>query len=123
MERAASADPSRDRAVSPKSEDAVWSLVMFDLPVLTKAQRRRATKFRVLLLDLGYQRAQLSVYARFSPSVSSVIPAISTIKRNLPEGGEVRVFSITDHQWASALRFSNAKAQDAETAPSQLAIF
>jgi len=101
----------------------VWSLVMFDLPVQTKAQRRHATKFRRLLLDLGYQRAQLSVYARFSPSVSSVIPAISSIKGDLPEGGEVRILSITDHQWATALRFSNAQGVEAAETPSQLAIF
>lgn len=101
----------------------MWSLVMFDLPVQTKAERRHATEFRELLLDLGYQRTQLSVYTRFSPSVHSVIPAINTIKGNLPEGGEVRIVSITDHQWATALRFSNAKGMKAESAPSQLAIF
>lgn len=101
----------------------MWSLVMFDLPVQTKAERRHATKFREMLLDLGFQRTQFSVYARFSPSVSSVIPAIGTIKANLPDGGEVRILSITDHQWATALRFSNAKSVEAEHAPSQLAIF
>lgn len=109
--------------MSPASEDAVWSLVMFDLPVLTKAERREATRFRELLLDLGYQRTQLSVYTRFSPSVNSVLPTIGTIKNSLPEGGEVRILSITDHQWATALRFSNAKATETENAPRQLAIF
>lgn len=101
----------------------MWSLVMFDLPVQTKDERRNATEFRQLLLDLGYQRTQFSVYSRFSPSVNSVLPTIGTIKKNLPEGGEVRIFSITDHQWATALRFSNAKSSAVERAPSQLAIF
>ena len=101
----------------------MWSLVMFDLPVQTKAERRHATQFRELLLDLGYQRTQLSVYARFSPSVSSVIPAIGTIKSNLPDGGEVRILSITDHQWAATLRFSNATGVEAEDTRPQLAIF
>lgn len=109
--------------MSPKAEDAVWSLVMFDLPVQTKAERRHATAFRQLLLDLGYQRIQFSVYARFSPSVSSLIPTIGTIKCNLPEGGEVRILSLTDHQFATALRFSNAAAVEVEGTPSQLAIF
>lgn len=100
----------------------MWSLVMFDLPVQTKLERRHATAFRELLLDLGYQRTQFSVYSRFSPSVSSVLPAVNSIKRHLPDGGEVRILSITDHQWATALRFSNAKAAKPEDAPSQLAI-
>lgn len=109
--------------MSCKSEEAVWSLVMFDLPVQTKPQRRDAAKFRHLLLDLGYQRAQLSVYARFSPSVNSVIPAIKSIKRNIPQGGEVRILAVTDHQWATALRFTNARSVKTEAPPSQLAIF
>lgn len=100
----------------------MWSLVMFDLPVQTKVQRRRATAFRELLLDLGYQRTQFSVYTRFSPTVASVLPAIRRIKAGLPDGGEVRILSITDHEWATALRFSNAKSIDTEAAPAQLTI-
>jgi CRISPR-associated protein Cas2 len=96
---------------------------MFDLPVKTKKERSRATKFREFLLDLGYQRAQLSVYVRFSPSVSSIIPTVGKIKKNVPNGGEVRIVTITDHQWATALRFSNAKELKSEESPSQLAIF
>ncbi len=109
--------------MSPKSEDAVWSMVMFDLPVKTKVQRSCASRFRELLLDLGYQRAQFSVYVRFSPSVSSVIPTVGRIKKNLPAGGEVRIVTVTDRQWATALRFSSARQEKPEDAPLQLAIF
>lgn len=101
----------------------MWSMVMFDLPVKTKTERSRATKFREFLLDMGYQRAQFSVYVRFSPSVSSIIPAVGKIKKNVPDGGEVRIVTITDHQWATALRFSNAREVGYEGTPSQLAIF
>jgi CRISPR-associated protein Cas2 len=96
---------------------------MFDLPVKTKAERRQATQFRLLLLDNGYQMAQLSVYARFSPSVSSILPTIGIIKRNLPPGGEVRILTVTDHQWATALRFFNERAVQPEEEPLQHTIF
>jgi CRISPR-associated protein Cas2 len=96
---------------------------MFDLPVKTKAERSRAARFREFLLDMGYQRAQFSVYVRFSPSVNSIIPTVGKIKKNVPDGGEVRIVTITDHQWATALRFSNARQLKPEEAPSQLAIF
>ena len=101
----------------------MWSMVMFDLPVKTKTERTRATRFRELLLDLGYQRAQFSVYVRFSPSVSSILPTIGRIKKNVPTGGEARIVTLTDHQWATALRFSNARSILSEDAPLQLAIF
>lgn len=101
----------------------MWSMVMFDLPVKTKTERSQATRFRELLLDLGYQRAQFSVYVRFSPSVNSIIPTIGKIKKGVPNGGEVRIVTITDRQWATALRFSNARTVRSEDTPLQLAIF
>ena len=105
------------------SEEPVWSLVMFDLPVKTKPQRRAATDFRHLLLDHGYQMAQLSVYVRFSPSVNSILPCIRRIKHNLPTGGEVRILTITDRQWATAIRYSNGCIEAPEEEPLQLTIF
>ena len=39
-------------------------MVTFDLPVGTKAQRKRATAFREFLLDDGFHMVQWSVYAR-----------------------------------------------------------
>ena len=41
-----------------------WLMVCFDLPVMTKKQRKVATQFRKSLLDDGYQMIQYSVYAR-----------------------------------------------------------
>jgi CRISPR-associated protein Cas2 len=37
----------------------MWILVMFDLPVGTKPERRAATRFRNYLLDEGYEMSQL----------------------------------------------------------------
>ena len=105
------------------SEEVVWSLVMFDLPVKTKPQRRAATDFRHLLLDNGYQMAQLSVYVRFSPSVHSILPCLRAIRSNLPAGGEVRVLTVTDRQWATAIRYANGREQPREEQPLQLTIF
>ena len=38
---------------------------MFDLPVLTKQERKDANRFRKFLLDQGFDMCQLSVYLRF----------------------------------------------------------
>ena len=42
----------------------MWLQVMFDLPVNTKKQRKKATGFRNGLLDLGFEMIQFSVYQR-----------------------------------------------------------
>lgn len=49
------------------ADDAMWCLVMFDLPVETKEQRREATRFRHDLLDWGFIMVQFSVYAKYWP--------------------------------------------------------
>ena len=43
----------------------MWMMVLFDLPVLTKRERKDASDFRKFLLDQGFEMCQLSVYMRF----------------------------------------------------------
>ena len=104
-------------------EEQVWSLVMFDLPVKSRPQRGAATAFRNLLLDLGYQRVQLSVYVRYLPMPSAGASALRRIRANLPPGGAVRILNVSDHQWSKAFRFLNEAPEPQEEAPSELLIF
>ena len=97
----------------------MWCLVMFDLPVETKAQRREATRFRQALLDWGFTMVQFSVYAKYWPSGGQNHATLRQIQSHLPEG----VIVITDRQWATGLHFEQAKKQKNEGAPEQLTIF
>lgn len=47
----------------------MWILVAFDIPVLTKKQRKQAAKFRKELLGEGYIMLQFSVYIKPIPSM------------------------------------------------------
>jgi CRISPR-associated protein Cas2 len=96
---------------------------MFDLPVKTKPQRQEATQFRLLLLDLGFVMVQLSVYTKFLPVGGGLALPVKSIKSNLPPGGKVRVFTMTDHQWAQALRFSNGEPEVEPEQPELLTLF
>lgn len=101
----------------------MWCVVMFDLPVQTKTERREATKFRKLLIDAGYSMIQFSVYGKYSPTSSSNMQVEQFIKSNLPAKGEVRIFHLTDNQWASATRFRSKKKEPNEAAPEQFVLF
>lgn len=101
----------------------MWNLVMFDLPVLTKEQRRRATRFRKLLLDLGWQMAQFSVYVRYVPTGMSVVPEIQRMRVGVPPQGRVEIVAITDRQWSKAIRFINDVQVEADGAPDLLTLF
>ncbi|WP_257159619.1 CRISPR-associated endonuclease Cas2 [Corynebacterium cystitidis] len=101
----------------------MWCVVMFDLPVGTKAERSEATRFRSHLLDLGFCRAQFSVYVQYFPLASRIATVVKAIKANLPVGGDIRILSVTDTQWSKTIRFSNSKEAETESKPTQLSIF
>lgn len=103
--------------------EPMWSMVLFDLPVKTKRQMSEANRFRNELLDLGYQRLQLSVYVQYLPSGARAVGLVKAIKRAIPPEGEVRIFAITDKQWSTAFRFIAAADSEVEDKPSQLQIF
>lgn len=112
------------RSAITMADDSMWSLVMFDLPVLTLAQRRAANRFRNLLLDRGYAMLQFSVYVRYLPTGGGQDHStIEALRHNLPPGGDVRMLYVSDRQWSNTLRFHNATEEKPEPAPVQLTIF
>ena len=76
-------------------------LVMFDLPVKTKAQRRSATQFRNFLVGDGYHMVQYSVYARVCNGRDSVETHRRRIMLALPPQGSVRMLVITEKQYGA----------------------
>lgn len=104
--------------------DPVWLLVMFDLPVQTKAQQKAANQFRNLLLDLGCSRVQFSVYARYFPNASQSHRIVRNIEENISPGGAVRIMRFSDSVWSSMKRFeAEGEAVEAEEPEDQLLLF
>lgn len=101
----------------------MWLLVMFDLPVKTKEQTRRANQYRNLLKDRGFDRIQLSVYCKYYLNSNSTERDLGSLKMNVPVGGQVRVLKISDIQWASTIMFMGPKKKKPEAPPEQLMIF
>jgi CRISPR-associated protein Cas2 len=101
----------------------MWLLVMFDLPVLTKAERRAATKFRQWLLDEGYEMSQLSVYMRFCVGKEQVERRIRDIDKARPGKGQVHVLAVTDRQVERMVIFRGGERQRGRAAPNQLELF
>lgn len=80
-----------------------WFLVMFDLPVMTKKERRSATKFRKDLLDRGYLMLQYSVYIRCAVTYDRKESILSELESINPNTGHIRCFFITDAQWRKCI--------------------
>jgi len=102
-----------------------WLIVAFDLPVGTKTQRKRATGFRLFLLDDGFQMMQFSVYARACVTFARQETHLERVKQNLPPEGSVRAIFVTRAQWerSHVIQGAPATEQDPEDLPEQIQLW
>lgn len=75
-------------------------LVMFDLPVVTSAERKEYAKFRKYLIKSGFLMMQESVYCKLSPNSTLADAMIDNVRKNKPEKGLVQVLRVTEKQYA-----------------------
>lgn len=76
-------------------------LVFFDLPVVTKAERRAYTLFRRFLLNDGFDMVQFSIYGRILNGHDAETKHMQRLVSNLPPDGSVKVLTVTEKQYAS----------------------
>ena len=101
----------------------MWMIVLFDLPVGTKAERRAATRFRHALLDLGFEMSQFSVYMRLAAGKERVDVLARKVEDALPPHGKVHIVTITDKQYENIITFRGRARGEAGKNPDQLALF
>lgn len=101
----------------------MWMMVMFDLPVLRKQERKEAARFRKDLLDMGFDMAQFSVYMRCCVSRERIDSLTSQVKSALPSGGKVAILVFTDKQYENMLHFYAREASAPYSESKQLALF
>lgn len=100
----------------------LWMQVIFDLPVVTRVQRKRATQFRNSLLELGFSMVQFSVYMRHCKDRQQAETYIKKVEASIPEEGSVYILVFTDKQYESMRVFSGGERRAAES-PEQLLLF
>ena len=83
----------------------MWVFCMFDIPVKTKIQIRKATKFRNLLLDEGFVMKQFSIYIKPTGSFKTARNLIKKLSSLIPDGGLVSFMYVTDRQFALVENF------------------
>jgi CRISPR-associated protein Cas2 len=101
----------------------MWMIVMFDLPVGTRKQRKAAAGFRNFLLDQGFEMSQFSVYARFCAGKEQAETYMKRIENALPRYGKVHVLTMTDRQYENGRTFRGRKREHGKGNPEQLALF
>jgi CRISPR-associated protein Cas2 len=102
-----------------------WLIVTFDLPVGSRAQRKKATDFRNFLMDDGFLMLQFSVYARACVSFARQETHLDRVKKNLPPEGNIRAIFVTRAQWERSfvIQGSPASEADPEGLPEQIQLW
>jgi len=101
----------------------MWMMVIFDLPVGTKPQRKAANRFRKFLLDQGFSMSQFSVYMRFCGGKDQAEAYTKRIRRALPNTGLVQILYFTDKQYENIVSFEGRTQAPTNENPAQYAMF
>lgn len=100
------------------------SIIIFDLPVKTKVERRLATQFRKALLDDGFEMLQYSVYTRICPNRDNAAMHLSRLKKIAPNTGSIRMLMVTENQYSDMAIITGEKtAQEKQVTYTQLSLF
>ncbi|MHB1143510.1 MAG: CRISPR-associated endonuclease Cas2 [Thiobacillus sp.] len=76
-------------------------IVFFDLPTVTKAEKRAYTVFRRFLLQDGYDMIQWSVYGRMVNGFDDAEKHLKRLSASLPKEGSIRCLQVSEKQFAS----------------------
>ena len=101
----------------------MWLFVMFDLPTLTKVDKKNSARFRKDLEKDGFIMHQWSVYIRYCASLESAKLHIKRVRSFTPTKGLVSILTITDKQYADIVNIWGAIEKKNPQKPMQLEIF
>ena len=101
----------------------MWMMVLFDLPVLSKRERKAATTFRKFLLDQGFEMSQFSVYLRHCVGKEQAEALTRRIEKAVPPTGKLHIVFITDKQYETIVCFDGRVRQPPRKNPEQYVLF
>ncbi len=78
-------------------------IVMFDLPVMSKKDKKEYMSFRKYLINEGYDMIQYSVYGRLTRNHDDAKKIVGRLRKNLPKKGSVRAMIVTEKQYCSMM--------------------
>ncbi|WP_035061857.1 CRISPR-associated endonuclease Cas2 [Andreprevotia chitinilytica] len=99
-------------------------IVFFDLPTVSKADKRAYTVFHRFLVQDGYEMLQWSVYARIANGEDDVRKHQQRLVVNLPNKGSVRCMKVSEKQYAAMdILVGTLTVQEEKIGKQQLLLF
>ena len=103
--------------------ELMWMMVLFDLPVVEKKERKDATDFRKFLLDCGFSMIQFSIYIKVLSSSDACEKYYRLVEDHLPNKGKVDILTITDKQYENIRSFASSTRNQRKNESKQLLMF
>ncbi len=102
----------------------MWIFVYFDLPSVTKIEKKRYRLFKDRLQKDGFYMMQYSIYVRHCTSRENAEVHKRRVKKMLPPNGHVIIHMVTDKQFGMMDVYYNTKKQKSiDTEHGQLIMF
>lgn len=75
-------------------------ILLYDLPIKTKKDKRVYANFRKYLINKGYIMLQYSVYSKLFSNRDSATKHIQILKTEIPQKGNIRILLLTEKQYS-----------------------
>ena len=89
-------------------------MVLFDLPNVSKAEKRNYAKFRKEIMNDGFMMLQYSIYTRFCRDVQDAQKHIKRVKLAAPQDGNIRILCVTEKQYEDMILVIGEKSPTEE---------
>ena len=86
-------------------------LVLFDIPSVSKNEKRSYVRFRKALIEDGYVMMQYSIYMRFCRNLKDAQKHIVRVQAIAPKDGNIRILSVTEHQYENMILVIGEKTE------------
>lgn len=103
--------------------EIMWMMVLFDLPVVKKKDRKAAADFRKMLLNNGFAMAQYSIYMKILSGKDACEKYYRIIEGDLPDKGKVDIVTITDKQYENIKSYIGRSKEGKKPPQKQLLLF
>ena len=98
-------------------------ILFFDLPTVTKKEKKLSAKFRQMLLNSSFTMLQWSIYTRYCKNNDGAEQVIASLNQILPPVGNIRVLKVTEKQFDNIILLLGKKKKQEQIIGDQLILF
>ncbi len=88
------------------------TIVFFDLPIKSPAEKREYRRFRKVLIKNGFVMMQKSVYSKLVLNATAQKSLAKTLRKEVPVVGTVQMLTITEKQYAGIVFIAGSGTSD-----------